>query len=88
MLAAESSQVGMGEVINIGGGRQISVNEVADLIDPENEHEYIDARLEPHDTLASTKRAKRLLGWQPEVKFEDGIAELLELYQIKKRPSA
>ena len=88
ILAAESDQVSMGEVTNVGGGRQISVNEVADLIDPGGDREYIEPRLEPRHTLADIRKAKLLLGWQPEVRFEDGIVELLELYQIKKRPSA
>ncbi|HEV8666381.1 MAG TPA: NAD-dependent epimerase/dehydratase family protein [Candidatus Paceibacterota bacterium] len=79
LLAVESQEVGMGEVINLGGGRQISVNEVADLIDPEHDHEYIEARFEPHDTLASIEKAKRWLGWEPQITFEDGIAELLSL---------
>jgi len=87
--AAESDEnVAMGELINIGGGRQISVNQVAHLIDPEGDYEYVEPRFEPRDTLASIDKARRILGWKPEVKFEDGIAELLELYQIKKRPSA
>lgn len=74
MLAAESQNVGKGEVINIGAGRNVSVNDLAAMIGGSFEH--IAPRLEPHDTLADTSRAKELLGWQPAVKLEDGIAGL------------
>lgn len=81
LLAAESSKVGQGEVINIGAGRNFSINNVAKLIGGPVEH--IAPRLEPHDTLADNKLAKKLLGWQPEVSLEQGIAELKKSYKIK-----
>lgn len=74
MLAAESTNVGAGEVINIGAGRNVSVNELAQMIGGPSVH--VEARLEPHDTLADTRKARELLGWEPAVKLEDGIAEL------------
>ena len=75
ILAAESPKVGKGEAMNIGGGRNISVNMIAKLIGGLSAH--VPARLEPHDTLADTSRARKLLGWKPEVSFEDGLAELI-----------
>ena len=74
ILAAHSQKVGKGEVINIGAGRNASVAEVAGLIGGPVEH--IAARLEPHDTLADNTLAKNLLGWEPEVLLDEGIAEL------------
>lgn len=74
LLAAESSQVGKGEVINIGAGRNVSVNDLAAMIGGESVH--VEARLEPHDTLADNRKAKELLKWEPSIKLEDGIAEL------------
>ncbi|MDE1919631.1 MAG: NAD-dependent epimerase/dehydratase family protein [Patescibacteria group bacterium] len=74
MLAAGSQKVGKGEVINIGAGRNASVARVAELIGGPVEH--VSARLEPRDTLADNTRARELLGWQPSVSLEDGIAEL------------
>ena len=76
LLAAESPKVGKGEVINIGAGRNFSINDVAKLIGGSIVHEP--ARLEPHDTLADNSLAKKLLGWKPEVTLEEGIAELKE----------
>ncbi len=75
ILAAENSKVGKGEVINIGAGRNFSVNKIAELIG--GEKEYLPARLEPKHTLADNRLAKELLGWEPQVKLEDGIKELL-----------
>lgn len=75
LLAAESDRVGHGEVINIGAGKNVSIRDVAALIGGPVEH--IAPRLEPHDTLADTTRARRLLGWTPTVPFEDGLSELL-----------
>jgi nucleoside-diphosphate-sugar epimerase len=74
LLAMESAKVGRGEVINIGGMRNISVNEIAAMVGGPVVHEP--ERLEPAHTLADTTRAKELLGWQPSVRLEDGIAEM------------
>lgn len=80
LLAAESDKVGKGEVINIGAGRNKSVNEIADLVGGERVH--IEPRLEPHDTLADNRRAKEMLGWEPQVPVEEGIAELKRLLNV------
>lgn len=74
LLAAESPNVGKGEVINIGAGRNMNVNDLAALIGGEAVH--VAPRLEPHDTRADNRRAKKLLGWEPTVTLEDGIAAL------------
>lgn len=74
-LAATSKRVGRGEVLNIGAGNNISINKLAALIGGPVVH--IPARLEPKHTLADITRAKELLGWQPEIVFEQGLKELL-----------
>ncbi len=81
LLASESKKVGKGEVINIGAGRNISINKLAKLIGGEVTH--IAPRLEPHDTLADNTLAKKLLGWKPEVSLEEGITELKKSFNIK-----
>ena len=80
LLATESKKVGKGEVINIGAGRNFSVNHLAELIGGKVVHEP--QRLEPHDTLADNSRAKKLLGWKPEITLEEGIAELKKLFKV------
>lgn len=80
ILAAESTKVGKGEVVNIGGGRNRTVLKVAELIG--GPWKFVEPRLEPKHTLADITRARDLLGWQPEVKFEEGIGELKKIYGL------
>lgn len=75
ILASESEKVGKGEAINIGAGKNYSINRLAQLIG--GSVEYVEARLEPKHTLADITKAKELLGWEPEVTLEEGIRELL-----------
>ena len=81
LLAMESQKVGEGEAINIGAGNNISINHLSELIG--GPVEYIEARLEPHDTKASNNKAKELLGWVPTVPLEEGIAELKKSFGIQ-----
>ena len=74
LLAAESPNVGKGEALNIGSGKSASVNLIAELVG--GPVGYIEARLEPHDTLADSTLAKEILGWEPTISLEEGIAEL------------
>lgn len=78
LLAANSPKVGKGEIINIGGGNNKTVNEIADLIG--GPRVFVEPRLEPKHTLADISKAKKLLGWEPKVSFEEGIAELKKIY--------
>lgn len=77
LLAAESKKVGNGESINIGAGKNFSVNQLAKIIGGSVIHES--PRIEPHDTLADNSLAKKLLGWEPKMKLEKGIEELKSL---------
>lgn len=83
LLAMESTKVGRGEVINIGTGKNITVNYLADLIDGgTGPRETLPARVEAHDSCADNARAKELLGWEPTVSIEDGIMELKQEWRI------
>lgn len=81
LMAAESGRVGRGEVINIGGGEDHTVLELAALIGGPTV--FIEPRVEPKHTRADITKAKELLGWEPRVSFEEGIAELKGLYGIE-----
>ena len=74
VLAAENEKVGSGEILNIGAGRNVSVNDVAAMIGGPVVHEA--ERLEPAHALADNSLARELLGWEPTVRLEDGIAAL------------
>jgi UDP-glucose 4-epimerase len=80
VLAATSLSVGKGEVINIGTGRNKSVNYLADLFGGERVH--LPPRIEAHDSRADNRKAKELLGWEPTVTLEEGIAELKREFKI------
>ena len=75
ILAITKDTVGKGEVINIGNGNPQSVNTLAKLIGGETIN-IPDRPGDPRRTYADNTKAKELLGWEPTVKFEDGIAEL------------
>ncbi len=81
ILAMKSAKVGKGEVVNIGAGNNVSINEIARMIG--GTIEYIPARLEPQNTLANNSLARKLLGWKPQVSIEKGIKELLLQSQDK-----
>lgn len=80
LLAAESKNVGNGEVINIGAGRNITIQTLAEMVGGEIIHAA--PRIEAHDSKADNVRAKELLGWAPMVTLEEGIAELKKAFGI------
>lgn len=81
LLAMASGRVGKGEIINIGCGKNYSILEAADLIG--GPKVFIEPRQgEAAETLADNKRARDLIGWQPEIGFEDGIAGLKKLHRL------
>ncbi|HVU06398.1 MAG TPA: SDR family NAD(P)-dependent oxidoreductase [Candidatus Paceibacterota bacterium] len=80
ILALESDNVGKGEVVNIGSGRNVSVLDMAKMIG--GDREFIAPRIEPRHSLADIRRAKELLGWEPQITLEEGIADLKERHRI------
>lgn len=80
ILAAENDNVVKGEVFNIGFGKRTDINTLAKLIGGEVVH--VAPRLEPHDTEADNSKAKRVLGWAPQVALEEGIAELKKEWNL------
>ncbi|MAF14281.1 MAG: LPS biosynthesis protein WbpP [Parcubacteria group bacterium] len=78
IAAATSTKVGKGEVINIGAGKNYSVNEIAKRIGGETTN--IDPRIEPKDTLADNTKAKELLDWQPEVDLDEGLKNSIDWF--------
>lgn len=80
ILSVKSAKVGSGEVINIAGKKNYTVLEIADMIG--GPKVFIEPRLEPKHSLADLSKAKKLLGWEPEIGLEDGIAELKKLHSL------
>jgi dTDP-glucose 4,6-dehydratase len=76
-----------GEIYNIGGGRELTNNEITSLIleamgADESSIEYVEDR-KGHDLRYSVDWTKinRELGYEPKVKFEDGLRETIEWYR-------
>ena len=79
-ILAMEKETPHGEVINAGAGRNFTVNDVAKFVG--GEIVYLPARLEPQASLADNTKAREILGWIPEVKLEDGIAELKQILGV------
>ena len=76
-----------GEVYNIGGGRELTNNEITSLIleamdADESSIEYVEDR-KGHDLRYSVDWTKinRELGYKPQVKFEDGLRDTIQWYR-------
>ncbi len=83
ILASQSATVGKGEVINLGAGRNVTIQYLAELINGGKEGiQYGPPRVESHDSQADNRRAKELLTWEPAVTLEEGIEELKKIFGI------
>lgn len=81
ILAMNSDMVGKGEVINIGNGKPRSVNQLVKIMG--GEYEFVAPRPgDPRFSGADNAKAKKILGWQPTITLEDGIAELKKEWKI------
>jgi UDP-glucose 4-epimerase len=68
LIAAE--KLGVTGPVNIGTGRNYSINDLADMIG--GERTYVPERVgETRETLANNMRAREELGWTPKVSLED-----------------
>lgn len=75
ILAMTAKDIGAGETINIGNNNPKSVLDIVEYIG--GEHTFIDARIgDVRYTQADITRAKELLGWEPTIELEEGIATL------------
>lgn len=95
LLAATSPRKLAGEVVNIAGGRRIALNdlcrEISRVMGRDVTVDHVDPR--PGDirhSLADITRARELLGYEPLVRWEDGIGPTLAYMQALRSegPSA
>lgn len=83
LLAGESAAVGKGEVFNIGAGRNVTIQFLAELINGGKEGiQYGPPRVEAHDSRADNTKAREVLGWEPAVTLEQGVGELKKAFGI------
>jgi nucleoside-diphosphate-sugar epimerase len=78
-----------GEVINVATGGRISLNQlfraVRDLVGTQIEAIYGDTRAgDVRDSQADIEKARRLLGYEPSVGFEEGLKKTVEWYRASQ----
>ncbi len=88
LLAANSDLAG--EVLNIGGGSRISVNQLIKKIEKitgkKAKLEYVEGQKgDVKDTLADISQAKETLNWKPRVEIEDGLERYVSGFRVKIR---
>ena len=93
VLRACQAPAASGEVINVATGGRISLNQlfrtVRDLVGASIEPIYEDVRAgDVRDSQADIAKAQRLLGYQPVVRFEDGLEKTVAWYRSSQVPVA
>ncbi len=86
VLRACTADRASGEVINVATGGRISLNTlfqtIRDLVGATVEPIYADPRAgDVKDSQADISKARRVLGYQPSVSFEDGLAKTVAWYR-------
>ncbi len=86
LLACLAGKEAVGQIINVAGGRAVSINElyqvIADLLGSELKPHYVPPR--PGDvrhSLADISRAQRLLGLQNLTPLEEGLRKTISWYR-------
>ena len=86
--AAETDDIG-GEIFNLGGGSNVTVNYAVDLLTKEFGAEndqiiYETSKLgDVSDTYANIKKAQELIGFNPTTKLKDGLKLFINWYRNK-----
>jgi UDP-N-acetylglucosamine/UDP-N-acetyl-alpha-D-glucosaminouronate 4-epimerase len=75
-LLAMDAEVADGRPINIGYGKNVSINRIAAIFGGPTVRKPARAG-DMRDTLADRREAERLLKWRPRISIEEGLAELL-----------
>lgn len=86
LILAYENEKSRGEIINIGTGQDIPMNSllrnICSYMNYSGEWEHKEARTSDVRKLcADIKKAKKVLGFEPSVNFEEGIKETLDWYK-------
>jgi UDP-glucose 4-epimerase len=93
-MLAMSTKKGIGEAFNIGSGTSTSVNQVAQHIKKLLGKDHIQNEYKPARTAdikywcADISKAKSILGFNPQISFEQGISSLVDWYKQNVPQSA
>jgi UDP-glucose 4-epimerase len=83
MVAAAAADEAIGETINLGSGKEISITELASRILRLTGHSGLDPKYtaprpgDVHRLLADATKARKLLRWEPSVDLDEGLQRLL-----------
>ncbi len=86
-MAAAGPEAAIGQTINLGSGREISIGDLARLIARLMERRIVieseSQRLRPEKSevdrlLAEASKARELLGWTPQVSLEEGLSRTID----------
>ena len=85
-LLALQSDLSEGETINIACGKSYSLMQMVEIINKTLDKNLAPFFLEPRagevkDSLANIDKAKKLLGYEPQVDFEEGLKKTIEWYK-------
>jgi UDP-glucuronate 4-epimerase len=77
------------ETINLGGDRPVKLRDVISQIEELTGKKAVMESKPAHladvpATWADISKARKLLGWEPKTKFEDGLAKLVEWYRTEQ----
>ena len=79
ILAMKSRRVG---IINIGSGKEMSVNQIAKILQEKLNVNippiHGPAVIEPRRVVADITMAKNILGWEPNISFDEGIERMIK----------
>lgn len=89
LILAYEKEESRGKIINLGSGKDISINKllqgICDYMKYTGEWEHRPARTsDVRNLCADSKRAKSILGFEPQVGFEEGIKKTLDWYMSLK----
>ena len=86
IMAAENDST-LGEVVNLGTGKEISIGElvtvIQELVGRDVEIITDDQRVRPEGSevmrlIADNRKAKELMGWEPQVSIRDGLQQTID----------
>lgn len=85
-VAASNADLPPGEIFNVGGGGQVSMHEVYDIVEdllgePVKRDQMPAASGDVRRTGGAIEKAERELGWKPAVDVRTGLAEQLRWHQ-------
>lgn len=89
LILAYEKEESRGKIINLGSGKDISINNllqgICDYYNYTGKWEHRPARTsDVRNLCASSKRAKEILGFEPQVSFDEGIKLTLDWYKDKE----